>query len=244
MVSCLTKNWRAPLPWLTLLALTVALPASAQIVTFAGSDPASGPGDARPNSDAARISFDTAAGALGTIQVIDFEGLPTVSPAVMMTLAPGVTYTPTNPDSFSGIFSSNTNNLGFNTTSGGSQHLRFSSADNTNNAAVFSFAAPINSFGACFTGIDSVATSITFNDGSSHSFNLPSTSNGGVQFFGFTDINSAISSITLTGNSSDVFGVDDVRFTTPAAVPEPGSIALLVGMGVTGAGFVSRRRKR
>ena len=32
-------------------------------------------------------------------------------------------------------------------------------------------------------------------------------------------------------------------FAAPAAVPEPGSIALLIGMSVTGAGFVARRRK-
>lgn len=30
---------------------------------------------------------------------------------------------------------------------------------------------------------------------------------------------------------------------TPAAVPEPGSIALLVGMGVTGAAFLRRRKQ-
>ena len=30
---------------------------------------------------------------------------------------------------------------------------------------------------------------------------------------------------------------------SPAAVPEPGSLALLAGMGLTGAGFLARRRK-
>ena len=32
--------------------------------------------------------------------------------------------------------------------------------------------------------------------------------------------------------------------TSPAAVPEPGSIALLVGMGITGAGFLARKRRK
>ena len=35
-----------------------------------------------------------------------------------------------------------------------------------------------------------------------------------------------------------------MAFITPAATPEPGSLALLVGLGVTGAGFLVRRRKQ
>jgi len=40
--------------------------------------------------------------------------------------------------------------------------------------------------------------------------------------------------------------VQDLGFQTfvTAAVPEPGSVALLVGMGVSGAGFLARRRKQ
>jgi len=49
------------------------------------------------------------------------------------------------------------------------------------------------------------------------------------------------------------FGVDDNGFGTftiqnglsgPASTPEPGSVALLLGLGVTGAGFAVRRRNR
>ena len=41
-------------------------------------------------------------------------------------------------------------------------------------------------------------------------------------------------------------GLDNITLvnTTPAVTPEPGSMALLVGMGVTGAGFLARRRKQ
>ena len=34
-----------------------------------------------------------------------------------------------------------------------------------------------------------------------------------------------------------------LSYVTPAAVPEPGSVALLAGMGLSGAGFLARRRK-
>ena len=47
------------------------------------------------------------------------------------------------------------------------------------------------------------------------------------------------------GGSSYGTLLDDVsvRLFTPAVTPEPGSVAMMVGMGVTGAGFLVRRRK-
>ncbi len=48
------------------------------------------------------------------------------------------------------------------------------------------------------------------------------------------------------GPSNEGWGLDNVVVTstgTPAAVPEPGSVAMLVGLSVTGAGFAARRRK-
>ena len=52
------------------------------------------------------------------------------------------------------------------------------------------------------------------------------------------------SSTLNEGANNEGWGLDNVLVTSqPTAVPEPGSIALLVGMGVTGAAFL-RRRKR
>ena len=49
------------------------------------------------------------------------------------------------------------------------------------------------------------------------------------------------------GRANEGWGLDNVVVTSdfkPAVTPEPGSIALLVGMGVMGAGFLSRRRRK
>lgn len=48
---------------------------------------------------------------------------------------------------------------------------------------------------------------------------------------------------TLTIHNVTGSNVDEIRVLT-AATPEPGSIALLVGMGISGAGFLARRRRR
>jgi len=65
--------------------------------------------------------------------------------------------------------------------------------------------------------------------------------------FGFTP---AVSSAVLrlngqVGSDSDYI-VDNVAIASagPAATPEPGSVALLVGMGISGAGLLTRRRKQ
>ncbi len=59
---------------------------------------------------------------------------------------------------------------------------------------------------------------------------------GGVGTFTYTMVtpDQAISPFTFTLRETPI---------TTTAVPEPGSVALLVGMGVMGAGFLTRRRK-
>ncbi len=49
------------------------------------------------------------------------------------------------------------------------------------------------------------------------------------------------------GASNEGWGLDNLNVTSdfkPAAVPEPGSIAMLVGLSMTGAGILSRRRRK
>ncbi len=56
---------------------------------------------------------------------------------------------------------------------------------------------------------------------------------------------SAASLLRFTvSNDPDYTLLDDISVTAVAAVPEPGSLALLIGMGLSGAGFLVRRRKQ
>lgn len=50
-------------------------------------------------------------------------------------------------------------------------------------------------------------------------------------------------SLSTEGGSGDILALTSFRPAAPAAVPEPGSVALLADMGLSGAGFLIRRRK-
>lgn len=63
---------------------------------------------------------------------------------------------------------------------------------------------------------------------------LVSILGGGKAFIGFTG---------GTASGSALQNVSGFTFGPPAAVPEPGSVALLVGLGISGIGFLARRRK-
>jgi hypothetical protein len=60
-------------------------------------------------------------------------------------------------------------------------------------------------------------------------------------FYGFTNI--TFDSIQITTSVDNLAFIDTLQLGTATAVPEPGSIALLAGMGLSGAGFLARRRK-
>ena len=62
-----------------------------------------------------------------------------------------------------------------------------------------------------------------------------------IQFFGFTDPGKQIVSVTLAGNTADVFGIDDVRFVS-TDVPEPSTFSLAILF--CGLVWVARRRKK
>ncbi len=99
-------------------------------------------------------------------------------------------------------------------------------------------------FGADFanvTNLSSATVTATIN-GTAYTFSEPGLF-GGYAFFGFTST-TPITSLSFT-NDLNGTALDNVRFGSigGAATPEPGSVALLVGMGVTGAGVLRRRRK-
>ena len=201
-----------------------------------------------------RLSSNAAAAALGPASLITFESAP-VGAFTSLAVAPGVTLTGANSQNNPQTIN-NTPNYpinpaldGFNTTLGGSNYLELMAG-----TATFTFSSPIQAFGAYITGPQPFffLDTITFNDGTSQSVSIPSGNNtdGGVSFAGFVDPGKTITQITINAGiplvAGDFIGVDDVRFVlspAPMSTPEPGSLALLAGMGLSGAGFLARRRK-
>lgn len=227
-------------------------PVDAAIIVFSGADPGVGPGGARPNSNAAAASFDVAAGALGTVNLINFESAPLGNFAALG-LGSGVTATlaGTDIDSNAGITNVlGDSTLGYNTTAGGSQYLRVVPIFDVGTASVtFGFDAPVQAFGTYITGLGTAAGAlhVVFSDGTAQDLSVAGSASGGVQFFGFTDEGKFISSVQLqlTGviGSRDIFSVDDVRFVAASeAVPEPSTLVIFAVVGL-GASVYLRRRK-
>jgi hypothetical protein len=223
--------------------------ASASVVTFTGQDPNAGPGNPRPNSDAAAASFDAAAALLGTVSTITFESAP-LGAFSSLTIAPGVTLTGAdylgNQQNILGAtaFPTNPPLGGSNTTAGGSRY-----ADELGGTLTFTFATPTQFFGAYLTGIQTAffLDTFTFSDGTSETVSIPGDNTnanvGSLDFVGFTDAGKSITSVTINGsnaNGADEFGVDDVRFQGPdvSPVPEPGSLTLVFsGLASLGMGY-------
>ena len=109
------------LRFLTPLAFLASV--NAGIVTFTGTDTGAGSSSPRPNSIAAAASFDTAASALGTENLITFESAP-IGAFTNLTVATGVTINGTdyqgNPQTISGTDQGAL--FGYNTTAGGSTY--------------------------------------------------------------------------------------------------------------------------
>jgi len=229
----------------------------AAIVTFSGSNAGAGPTDPRPTADAAASSFNSAAALFGNVGLINFEGFSTGFNA-SFTAAPGVTATFSGDYDpiYSGIFTNSATPtvMGYNTTAGGTKYLGISPnfnyfSGNTTTSLTFSFADPINAFGAYITGLESAiagTVKLNFFDGSSQSYKLTDLAGGGVQFFGFTDtllVASIVFQETLPPGTGlrDIWGLDDIRYAA-AAVPETSSI-LLIASGLLGI-VAYRKRMR
>jgi hypothetical protein len=219
-------------------AFLLALAFTGRADIFAGADLGVLPGSpSGPNSTAAAASFDAAAALLGNVSIITFESAPLGS-FTSLTVAPGVTISGTNIDgtnhSINDTFDASFPSLdGYNTTPGGSNFV-----EEMGGALVFTFATPIQFFGAFLSGVqDFVQDTYTFSDGSSETVDVPETgtssSVGELAFVGFTDAGKSITSVTINAgtNGFDDIGVDDVRYQSSplsSPVPEPGSVALLL----------------
>ena len=238
----------------------VTNPAIAQTV-FEGRDNNVSFGSPLPNSNAAAAQFDNAASALGTVNVIDFENLP-LGNFSSLEVAPGTTLTLSNtPDPVRSIvdlgITNDTENgfAGFNTTTEGANFLRFGTQPNVETiaTATFSFAVPVQTFGAYITALDRDPRnelSLSFTDGTSQLLGpirgVDSVNPSGAQFFGFTTPGESISSVTIRerfldspDNFNYLVGIDDVR-TVP--IPEPDSALGILAFGVGGSLLLLKRK--
>jgi hypothetical protein len=243
----------------TISAFGVLSQAGAAIVTFSGGDAGANSTSPHPKSNAAAASFDASAGALGTENLITFESSP-VGAYSSLVVAPGVTLTGTDYTGNSSgqsilkaPFGNPTNLFGYNTTIGGSKFAFINGGFVT-----FSFATPIQAFGAYLSGLQFDDETFMFSDGSSLTITIPNFGSG-VQFEGFTDAGKLISSVEInttsaTNTSGDFVGVDDVRFVAGdppgpvngdpgPAIPESSTWAMML-LGFASLGYLAYVRAR
>jgi len=232
----------------------------AAVVRFDGRDAVAGPGDPRPNADAARSAFLSAVG--GSPFALTFEGVP-IGYAPLLNFT---TFTFTQVGTADTIFGGNdtgvtkdtqeATTLGYNTTPSGDTVLRFTPIFDVGTAgATLNFTQPIEYFGAFITGLGSAAGTLNakFNNGSSQVLPVTGGPGGGVQFFGFTTFGAPFTSLDLVLDdvfgSRDIYSIDDVitglqpTFQPGNTVPEPSSLALSMGV-LAAAGALRRRSPR
>lgn len=219
------------------LALLASWPADAAITYYYGLDASVNSAAALPISNAAAAAFDTAAGPLGSVNLITFESLPVNVPTYATSLSLGGGVTALLAGAFTqpstGIMSApGDKNYGFNVTPGGSKFLELDINSAASPASVtINFPSPIQAFGAYVGGVGTggvLGSSVVakFNDGSSQQYTLVGapSANGGMMFFGFTDPGAQIMSVTIEeagsfGLIDDSFSLDDIRYVTNGAAP-------------------------
>ena len=243
------KSWKLVI--VPVLALMASSPAGAAITNYYGLDVGAGPASPLPNSNAQAAAFDTAAGALGSLNLITFESLPVSLPAYNSSLSLGGGVTALLTGAFThgttGIGSTPGNlNYGFNVTAGGSKYLELDINMAASPASVtINFPSPVQAFGAYVGGVGTggVLSSLVakYNDGSAQQVTLVGapSANGGMMFFGFTDPGAQITSVTIeeagsSGFIDDSFSLDDIRYvaTGGAAPSEPSAIPALSRWGL------------
>lgn len=210
---------------------------------YQGGDDA-GPGEARPNADAAQLAFANTLNVRSmTPASIDFESLP-LTDVANLTVAPGVTaaWSGHSTDFGGTIREQQIQQFGYNTTFGGKKHVHLD-PDSDDARLVFSFDEPIHAWGAYITGVGSMAgtISVMIDDGVHQWFDLTGVSDGAVKFLGAMDFARPVIEIVIASlNGDDSVGVDDMQFAAAAHVPAPATLTLL-GLGLAG---ISYRRRR
>jgi hypothetical protein len=230
------------------LAVTLTGPTYAgTITTFFNSDPGVAPPGPFPNSTAEQTTFIAAATAHGDRVNTHGLGNQTVGSLNGLWLNGDGTFVVTGAFSAgqNGITNTQTGNANdpFNVTGGSNNFI----AIGPGNSITFNMNDPINAFGSFFTGLDGSILHITFNDGAVETVTVPTTPNGGAEYFGFLDT-STFTSFTVEDLSSDNFGMDGISFGFPVPVPAPLigrglPVLLAVGGLLFGAKLLDRRKK-
>jgi len=227
---------------LTLLAMT----ANAGPVTFSASDAGAGTQAALTNSAAEATTFATAVAAGSqTLNTILFGSDP-LGAFTNLTVASGVVMNgsdiSSSPQTIINSPLCTAALCGF-----AVNDSQWVSLDG--GSVTFTFATPIDAFGAYLTGIQLTGESITFNDGAGQSIPIPNPgSGGGGAYVAFTDFGQGISSVTISA-PGDIIGVDDVSYasqggspTPTSGTPEPATLSL-VGFAFAGLAILGRRRQ-
>jgi len=209
-----------------LMAVPSLAPASPSGFPIYGIDPGAGPGDPRPNSDAAASSFAGFAGTLGSVLTIDFEDLA-LGDFTALEVYPGVTAELSGTTSDGGIVVDEASpaTLGYNTTAGGTKHVGVWPIFDIGTCSLrFTFDTPIQAFGTYVTGLGTANGNlfVQYVYGGSQSIAVQGDPSGGVLYFGFVEPGAAIASVTLALedviDTRDIFGVDDVSFVYAGSV--------------------------
>jgi hypothetical protein len=242
----ITKNLSAAL----VVAVCVGSNATGQVTTSTGFDRIAGTSiSAATNALSAEANWLSDAAAIDVIHTADFESMAAGASGRTLVIAPGVTasssYDPFYPHDLavaSGPIPSYGPLNGFNTTSGGSQHLRYlhDGGSVLRGTVTLTFDRPVSAFSFFMTGEGNVASwdwgSTNFGGYSVGDYGdpyWPSIEQPNARFGGFVDQTGAYTTIGigLKWDSSDLpwrgsFSLDDIRWVcTP--VPEPGTFAMM-----------------
>jgi len=239
----------------SLMLAAGSLSAHAQLVPYRGLDRVAAPSVATASAAlAAESDWLRDAALLGPIHTVDMESLTPGASGTSHLVAPGVTIrvrNGTRPDKLvvENAPSSYGPTKGFNSTSGGTNHLRYANGDiGWPPQITFTFSKPICAFSLFITGeghsglIGDYGSTRFLLDGSIHPAMFlgdggypywPTHDQHNVRFGGLIDPTDSITSVTIALRflSSDTawhssFSIDDVRW-VEAPVPAPGALSVL-----------------
>lgn len=108
------------------------------------------------------------------------------------------------------------------------------------------FARPITSITVQFNGVATPSSSTLRAYSGTSLVNSKAVTTTGFSDVSLTGLSGVTRVVVTPGDFFDWVGIDNIRYNiTPAgpSVPEPGSLAMLAGMGVTGTGLLLRRRR-